>query len=516
MSARPLLSCVLCVVIGLLTCSCSTPEPTRSPRAKDFETDLAQLKRRDPESPTALSVQLNYAEFLLSGAQGPCAQRLEHAQEELGSLDANPDARVMFPEGWGSVADLEYRVRLARAECTGADRKAELQAAIVAAQRAVELYGEMFDYHSMVIMQFDAAVAMRQLGEDAAAVKALETALDMDREYGFKDDAPENYKLLLTWQGEPAGDEQVAARMRDFPQRKAVLTFGWRAIDAQVSMESHRECLQDGQRVPSDAAATFERHVEPGEAGGWSVSYSSRLSRYEPGVWPATRGSQAPVMVFPPALLAAAGFKVSAAGEFENVTDSESFAAQLATDTEKLIRAAAPAGDRANKLTSEAVATTTSFFTPGMLEAATAENYQLETAMWIGATLDQGVWYQIDAPLSVAGMPRVVVQNRIEFAFTRKVPCTAQATEKTCVEIVIRATPDKDALDRVMADFIGPDSASRIADYASSSQVRIVTDPATLLPYAREQRVYWYVSLGRGRSVLQSEHLVSRTTYATD
>jgi len=210
---------------------------------------MAQLKRRDPESPAALSVQLNYAEYLLSEAQGPCAERLEHAQEELGSADANPEVRVMFPGGWANVADLDYRVHLARAECSGADRKSELQAALVAARRAVDLYRDVFDYHSMVIMQFDAAVAQHQLGEDAEALKALETALDMDREYGFKDDAPENYKLLLSWRGEPDGDEQVAELMRDFPQRQAVLTFGWRPSDARVSVESHRVCLQDGQIV---------------------------------------------------------------------------------------------------------------------------------------------------------------------------------------------------------------------------------------------------------------------------
>jgi len=515
MSAR-LFAFPVCGVIALLPCACSTPEPAGPPRAKDFEAAMAQLKRRDPESPAALSVQLNYAEYLLSEAQGPCAERLEHAQEELGSADANPEVRVMFPGGWANVADLDYRVHLARAECSGADRKSELQAALVAARRAVDLYRDVFDYHSMVIMQFDAAVAQHQLGEDAEALKALETALDMDREYGFKDDAPENYKLLLSWRGEPDGDEQVAELMRDFPQRQAVLTFGWRPSDARVSVESHRVCLQDGQIVPSTAAASFEEHLAPADNGGWSVSYSSRLSAYEPGVWPTKQGSQAPAMVFPPALLPGAGFKVSAAGDFESATDSESFAAQLATRTEKLIRAAAPAGERADKLINEALETTTSLFTSGMLEAAAAENYQLDTAMWIGATLDQGVWYQIDAPLSVEGMLRVVVQNRIEFAFTRRVPCTEQSTQKTCVEIVIRATPDPDALERVMADFIGADSESRLADYVSSRQVRIVTDPATLLPYAREQRAYWYASLGGHRSVLQSEHLVSHTSYATE
>jgi hypothetical protein len=51
--------------------------------------------------------------------------------------------------------------------------------------------------------------------------------------------------------------------------------------------------------------------------------------------------------------------------------------------------------------------------------------------------------------------------------------------------------------------------------YAASTDARIVVDPATLLPYVREERIYWYASLGRSAAdkILQSEHLLFTTRY---
>jgi hypothetical protein len=517
MNARAL---VLCAVITLLAYSCAVPT-TRvaisAPQAKDFEATITGIERADPGSPAVLSAQLAYADFLLSETPWPCADRLERAQEQLGSVDASPKARVMFPDGWARVADLEYRLHLARSACgSEPNRPNELRSALAAACRAVELYRNLFDYHSMVVMQFDASVALHQLGENAAALAALEAAIDMDREYGFQDDAPENYKLLLTWRNKPAGAAEVAELMQDFPKRHAMLKFGWHSSDARITLETRREALTDGQILASRAAAAFESHIGANGGGGWVVSYAHRLSQFEPGVWPTIQGPQTPPMVFPPASVPAVDFKVSTAGEFQGVTDAEAFASRLATRTEGLIRAAAPSGDRARSLTSEAVGTATASLSPGLLEAATAESYQLETAMWIGATLDQNVWYEISAPLSLPGMPRAVVQHRIQFAFTRVVPCTAGAAEQTCVEIVFRATPDQKSLGNVIADTGLP--RGQFTDYTASSVFRIVTDPATLLPYTREERIYWYASIGKSTQdkILYSEHLVSTTSYGSD
>lgn len=513
MTARPLPTSA---VISLLACACSVPPhqvQTSAPQARDFEATIARIGRTDPGSPTVLSAQLAYAEFLLSEAAGPCAERLERVQEQLGSVDANPKTHVMFPDGWARASELEYRLYLGRASCgTETNRRNELRTAAAAARRAVELYRNAFDYGSMATMQVAVGSALHELGQNEAALAALETALEMDREYGFQEDARENYQLLLSWRNEPAGEAQIVRLMEDFPKRHAVLLFGWHASDARITLQSNRESLVDGQIARSHAAATFERRVAADNDGGWSVSHAQRLTQYEPGVWPAMQGPQTPQRVFPPAAAPAADFKVSATGEFEGVTDyTNAFAAHLVASTEKLIRAGAPPGDRAARLVSAALEATADSFSPGMLEAATAENYQLETAMWIGATLEQGVWYETSAPLSLPGMARAVVQHRIEFAFTRMVPCTAAAATHTCVEMVIRATPDEEALDQAIAD-------ADLTAYTASIEARVVTDPTTLLPYAREERVYWYAlrSDGTRGSVLQSEHLVSTTSYRTD
>jgi hypothetical protein len=496
--------------ISLLACSCTLLPPT----AGDFEAGIERIQQATPGSPSVLSAQLAYADFLLNAAPGPCAQRLGRAQQLLDSVDGNPKVHAMFPDGWARATGLEYPLHLALAACGPETvRAAELSTAAATARRGVELYRSAFDYHSMVMMQADVADALHQLGDETGAMAALETALDMDRELGFQDDAREHDKLLLTWKGEPADDAQIDRLMQGFPQRRAVLTFGWRSSDASITVESRRVSLHDGQLSSSHAADTLLASIRAsGDQGGWTVSHTHRLGQYNPGVWPATEGSQAPAGVFVPGAPPPADFKVSATGEFGGVGDqTDVFAAHLLAKTQQLVRTAAPSGDAADSLTSKALDRTGVTLSAGMLEGSTAESYQLETAMWIGAAVEQGVWYETVAPLTLSGLPGVIAPHRIEFAFTRMVPCTRDAPAPTCVELVLHASPDPQALAQLVED-------ARISAYSGSRDLRIVTDPATLLPYVREEHLEWYAS-GDNQiqgSDLGSEQLVSTTSYGVD
>jgi tetratricopeptide (TPR) repeat protein len=510
----------LCAAISLLACSCSTlpsGSPAQVSPASRFETTIRSIEQADPGSPASLDAQLAYAGFLLRQPSGSsCGEQLNLAQEQIGSVAANPKTRAMFPAGWALVVDLEYRQQLAQAACTsGADRRDHLLAALAAARRAVVLYRDEFDYHSMVIMQFDAATTLRRLGDHTAALAALEEALQMDREYGFRDDARENYELLLTWRGEPAGAAEVAKAMRGFPQRQAVFSFGWQPTNARITLDRRRTMLSAGRIVHSHATAGFERRITADQGGGWTVSYSHRLSAYEPGVWPSEPIAKLPELAFSPAPLAALDFKVTATGGFDGVTDSKSFATRLTARTAALIRAGGRASHEEPSVTNDAVAEVRGILSPGVLAAETAENYQLETAMWIGAKLEQGVWYGITAPLLLPGASWYVVPQRIEFAFSRMVPCTSGAAEKRCVEIVIHAIPNQTTINNLLADMASSVPQYRHMDYAASIDARIVIDPTTLLLYAREERIYWYISVGKIAvdKILQSEHLESTTQY---
>jgi hypothetical protein len=108
------------------------------------------------------------------------------------------------------------------------------------------------------------------------------------------------------------------------------------------------------------------------------------------------------------------------------------------------------------------------------------------------------------------------VDHRIEFAFTHMLPCTAGAAVQSCVEIVYRATPEQESLDRAIADISA--QLSQYARYTASIEARIVVDPATLMLYEREAHVTWYTSTSNNAKdkVLQSEHLVSTVSYDRD
>lgn len=508
---------LLCALISLLGCSCAAVGP-RTPAeespARYFQRTIAELQRTDPGSPALLNVRLAYGDYLLGRAPGHCAQRVVLAQEQLGSAAASLKARALYPGGWARAADLEYRIQLARATCGGIHKDA-LLAAVAAAHRAADAYHNAFDYRAMVIMQFNAAVALHRLGEASAAIAALESALEMDRDYGFADDARDNYKLLLTWRGQQADAAQVARLMRDFPKRRATLKYGWHPTDARVTLEEWRDCLEDGGIVRSRGTATYERHITAAPSGGWSVSYTNRLTGYEPGVWPLTPGSHPPQLFFPPLRFPATDFNVSATGELERVVNSKAFADRLTARTNGIIKSGAPAGAIGKSATNDALDAAADALSPGMLEAETTETYQLETAMWIGASLEQGVWYQLSAPLALPGLSGIVLQQQVEFTFTRRLPCAAGEAEARCVEIVMRATPDEKAVRSLLADINRPLPFPQFRNYQASILVRIVVDPTTLLPYTREELVYWYASFGREAkaTMLEFDHLVSTASY---
>ena len=148
------------------------------------------------------------------------------------------------------------------------------------------------------------------------------------------------------------------------------------------------------------------------------------------------------------------------------------------------------------------------------------QDYGLETGTWIGAKLDQGAWYQMSTPLFLPGLGlgHYLIKHDINFAFTRQVPCAADAPERLCAEIVVHATPDADDLKATL------ETAARQLKYPqkqtlhywSTTELRLVVDPDTLLPYSRDTRQYWYIGLdgaGQSEPIIESLRTVSTSVY---
>lgn len=473
--------------------------------AQQFAAAIDSFNALDPQSPETLNTRLAYADFLTKLERGDCRAHLDEAQSQLDVAQANRALAVVLPAGLARIAALEYQLHSARAACgvSATLRDQELHAALESAQRAVDLYRDEFDAVSMVTMQFNVGVAYHNLGEVAAAAAALRTTLELDREYGYADDAAENYRLLLQWSNEDAGSEQVAALMKDFPQRSAALSFGWSESDATLTLQSDVALLADADLAHLQASRTAQRHVRT-RLDSRVVSYQLDEPRFEFGGQPVSERLESPLANSLAGMLVQFhDFRLNRKGDFDQSKGDFRFDYRARADAKAFARELGSLdldskGGHSTQLARRIGAALRDALLPEAIEAQTAEDYNLEAGTWIGATLEQGVWYDMTAALFLPLAPQTILIHKIQFTYSRPVPCISGSSVRSCVEIVLRAAPDPTVLKASL------ETLARRARLAhgqvprlwSVTSMRLVTDPATLWTYSRETRWHAYWSNG--------------------
>jgi hypothetical protein len=218
------------------------------------------------------------------------------------------------------------------------------------------------------------------------------------------------------------------------------------------------------------------------------------------------------------ALRLAPDIVVSNNGNFDKIDNLKKVAAKLSTETADWVPDLAAKAPATGELTSGTIETLAFDFTPVFIASRLTEDYNLETAAWIGATLEQGVWYTMSAGLIMPGLEGLTIEHDVRFAFTRDVPCTPQSADKACVEIVVRATPDPEALKSGLENlgrFLKLQSGQAVR-YWSSTLLRLVVKPDTLQPYLSDTRRSWYLAVDgpvKNDPVIGDERIVSTVTY---
>jgi hypothetical protein len=471
--------------------------------AKQFADALDSNNPQDPQSPDTLNTRLGFAEFLANSEGGDCLVRLENAHNQLDIARAS-QAGIALPFALAREAAVDYQIHVGRASCGSSAvlRDQELRAAVESARHAVDLYRAEFDAVSMATMQFNIGVAYHELGDGAAAVAALQTALKMDREYGFREDASDNYRTLLQWNGRPAGPDEVAALMKDFPQRSTSLSFGWFDSKADLTLTLEYEQLSKGGMLQLHGMKAAERRVRR-RPNGWTASFESHGTHYEISNWPNDESlMQGMVASLTHLALQFHGFNVGQAGDFAQSNAANKFESSLRSDV-KAVTGFLAQNNASSNLTQQIREQSGKYGNSkygDSVEALVAETYNLETGTWIGASLDQGVWYQMSVPLSLPLAPGLFVAHQIEFAFTRQVPCVADSKAEACVEIVVRATPDPEelrsrlmSLSQMMRLSQNTVPGEKVAlQLSSATYMRLVAEPATLQFFESDMRRYGY------------------------
>jgi hypothetical protein len=370
-------------------------------------------------------------------------------------------------------------------------------------------------------MQFNVAVTEHDLGDEAAAMRELQSAIAMDREFGFRDDAEDNERLLLGWTKAADVEAGLAAAMKDFPARTLEFKFDWSGRQADVAIAADDLSLVDGIPVQSHGAISLERKIDAASRD-WAVTNNPGFAQYQLGDWPAGGNGGEWLMFYflASALMQSPSITVAHGGDFKAVTDAKTFGSQLAVRVSARMDQIPSQSDLASVNATER--DMKAAFSPEFVQDSAALDYGIETGAWIGAKLTQGAWYQMTTPLFLPalGLGHYMVNQDITFAFTRELPCTADAPSHLCAEIVLRATPKAEDLKQAIGQ-MGAQvklSASQSLHYWAQTYIRLVVDPATLLPYVRDVRQSWFCKLNgaidpKSDPIIEQMRAVSTVTY---
>jgi hypothetical protein len=152
------------------------------------------------------------------------------------------------------------------------------------------------------------------------------------------------------------------------------------------------------------------------------------------------------------------------------------------------------------------------------MRAEAEETWNLAVGFWTGADLELGEDYVTRSEGELPFAPGVTAVSAVEFTVRRRVPCTAGERAPRCVEVTLRSTPERAAVDRVskalLARLAGRGAEVPVGareDLAVESELLLVTEPGTLRPF----RMVWTKSVraGQGEGGLPALEEVERHEY---
>jgi hypothetical protein len=465
--------------------------------SKRLEETISAMARVDQKHPDFLHTSLDYAQLLARSADEACLERLPKAEALLETVNNSQVDELVLGTSAARVPFTQYLVEMARYRCEvdPGRRRTALLAAQKLARAAVDGYRAGFHYDAMAVMQFNVAQATRDLGDEAAAIRELEAALEMDRIHGLRDDAKDNFRTLREWQGKPATDEDLAAFEKSIAPRSLALKFAWQPFSATAQAQYELASFEGGLAKTTKLSLPLTGKLRadgedyllewrPGKPVVDMVverTIESRIEHAMLAMLARVLGSQAPA-------------KIDKAGNFKGTGDLAPLVQSLSREIDATAKSELPPNDELVAGVAAAMDTVLRpLATADVLGAKTRENYILDTALWVGATLEHGAWMETKQVLSMNGTPNGFVEQRVRVVLSRWLPCAKGRPPDSCVELLFDARPLPEAVDAIAKKMAG-EGQGRL-DYAAETRRRLVLDPATLVVYETEALRMSYLSV---------------------
>jgi hypothetical protein len=505
---------VAALLLSIGNLSAQESAPTFAARSTSLEEEIARTGKIDVKLGSHLAARLDLAQLLADNTRDDtCATRLAAAESHYEFARDSVVAPLVLTAARGRLPMVGYHVEAARARCTAAaaPKKAALESALALARESVAGYRALFMYEPMTIMQFNVAQAAFDLGDRTLAIKELQAAIELDRAFGFKADAEDNFRTLSRWQGKTPSDAEVAAFSTPFAPRSVTLKFGWKParVESSATFDS---ATYEGASVkhtkfslPITGTITADKDV---------LLYETKVG--EPKLDTASMGTEVEkklVALMARVLAKVPAAEISTTGVFQAARDVDAFAQRLNAEIDSATAALVPADDPRFPAIKAAM-------DQELKPSATAENlfgkiqegYSLETGIWTDATLEQNRWVSLPLTLAMNGTPQGFIEHTVKAAFARRLPCAAGQPADGCVELLIEAVPTPQAILDAATKL--RDTGQGRLDYVAATRLRLVVDPATLVPYENETLRYAYIALAnKGQRVLKISSEQSTVTY---
>lgn len=164
-----------------------------------------------------------------------------------------------------------------------------------------------------------------------------------------------------------------------------------------------------------------------------------------------------------------------------------------AQETADAVRAAIDAAlaDAPEKLRARMSEALGALLSPARIEATVRGNWGRDIGVWAGLIVEPGRRYEGEVSVPVPMLPGVKAPASVHYALTGFAPCPAPARERTCAALEMR-TSVSDADAKTVVERLGASlsaragRAVRVESLSLDSEVRLLAEPATLLPHVVE------------------------------
>ncbi len=464
----------------------------------DLDARLAAVASHGPNFPEAIDLHRLRALAYARAFQDECRAHQAAAAAEAALYLDNPHA-ALLPSYASHRYSLTATLAWGRGQCSDTEDELvqETETARNDALRALEAAVQSHAYDDEAFVRFQIANYARILGDTEASLAMLESAIALDDAHGLRDDGDENRRFWAEWKQVEVDSLSPAPTPPSF-----TLNFRWHPTQIDIDSTYVKTLYASSPPVTHTFDASASGALLPRNGGGFLVKLSdlavqsraaysdqdtdARMARLIQEV-----GAKTPVA------------EIDRDGNFVGLADFDAYQQGLRASAGAMLDALFPsAGPDRARAQAAVDAYVTERVSKRSLENDMGRSHALNTAIWVGSTLETGKTMTLDLNLPLDGVPSVVVLHRLEFRLDGAAPCQANdVAAPHCVEIEMEATPTPEAINGIDAALVKQGKGH--LHYWSSLKNRIIVDPNTLLSYQQDMRRAHYLQLDN--SAVESE-----------